>query len=31
MEGGHRVGDVATLARLARLLRVQIEDLLADG
>jgi hypothetical protein len=30
MAGGHRVGDVATLAKLARVLRVQIEDLLTD-
>ncbi len=30
MEGGQRVGDVATLARLARLLSVRIEDLLVE-
>ncbi len=30
MECGQRVGDVATPAKLARLLRVQIEDLLTD-
>ncbi len=31
MEGAQRVGDVATLAKLARLLRVRIEDLVQEG
>jgi DNA-binding XRE family transcriptional regulator len=30
MEGGQRIGDVATVAKLARLLKLRIEDLLAD-
>jgi transcriptional regulator with XRE-family HTH domain len=30
MEGGQRVGDVTTLAKLARLLRVRIEDLVVE-
>jgi len=30
IEGGHRIGDVDTVARLAKALKVRIEDLLAD-
>ena len=30
IEGGHRIGDVDTVARLAKALKVRVEDLLAD-